>query len=349
MPLHFDPTRTLTLRNAFSRAFAGRFRRLGAELSKLLVEEDAFGLKKRSFRTQVLTDEALGSLFASNTRWSFLDNPEKLKEFTEWLSEEVDRLIVPEDDRYWEDFITQGWIRGHSRAYEQVASVRGRSVFEAAFGGLKQQFLTTTLGRPETIEKVQILITGAKASITGMAEDLKNQVVRELAEGLTQGDNPKTIARRLNTRLNISKRRSKAIAQTNIIRAHAEGQLNSMEALGVEEVSAAVEWSTAGDNRVCPLCSPLSGVVRSIQKAKGLIPRHVNCRCTWIPANVGESQKTQLRSQAEIRRAFDASVGAERPKREKRTIAEQKLRSTWRGATRKPGRAPKPIIEPVES
>jgi GNAT superfamily N-acetyltransferase len=72
----------------------------------------------------------------------------------------------------------------------------------------------------------------------------------------------------------------------NCIRAHAEGQLTALEAAGVEQVSAAAEYDTTGDGKVCPKCRPLDGVVLTVPEARGMIPRHPRCRCAWKPAVV---------------------------------------------------------------
>jgi len=120
-----------------------------------------------------------------------------------------------------------------------------------------------------------------------------------------------------------------AVARTEIIRTHAEGQLDAFERLGVTEVGVMAEWITADDERVCPLCKSLDGVVLKVKEARGLLPRHTNCRCAWTPANVGEDESKQKRSKSAIQKAIDASYGAESSKR---TIAEQKLLSSWGGA-----------------
>lgn len=105
----------------------------------------------------------------------------------------------------------------------------------------------------------------------------------------------------------------------NCIRAHAEGQLDSFKTLGVEEVGVAVEWATANDDKVCPKCQSLEGIVLKIDEARGLLPRHPGCRCAWIPANVGEVSDAQTRTQAGVEEALeesgidDVSVDSDRP------------------------------------
>jgi len=99
-----------------------------------------------------------------------------------------------------------------------------------------------------------------------------------------------------------------------------------------DELGFAVEWSTAGDEGVCPLCRPLEGIVLTEDEAQGMIPRHEFCRCCWTPANVGEDKSKQKRSQKSIQEAIDKSIIAEIPKGSTRTIAQQKQRSSWAGA-----------------
>jgi SPP1 gp7 family putative phage head morphogenesis protein len=82
--------------------------------------------------------------------------------------------------------------------------------------------------------------------------------------------------------------RATAIAQTEVTRAHAEGQLDSMIKLGVRYVEGIpeVEFTTAGDFRVCRLCGSLAGSRLPIDQARGKIPVHVRCRCAWKAAPI---------------------------------------------------------------
>jgi SPP1 gp7 family putative phage head morphogenesis protein len=121
------------------------------------------------------------------------------------------------------------------------------------------------------------------------------QLSRILTDGLISGVSATTLANEMVRSIgNITRTRAYALARTEIIYAHAEGQLDSFQALGIKEVSAKAEWSTAGDALVCPQCSPMEGVVLTIKEARGLIPLHPNCRCMWIPADVGEKKTGQL-------------------------------------------------------
>jgi len=110
------------------------------------------------------------------------------------------------------------------------------------------------------------------------------------------------------------------------------------------------EWQTAGDERVCPLCEPLDGTVMTIEEARGLIPRHPNCRCMWVPANVGEKvDKKRHWTKAQKETQIDKSLKRELPKKTRagekvpQTVAEAKRRSSWPGKTLRPKRPPKGV------
>jgi DNA topoisomerase-1 len=91
-----------------------------------------------------------------------------------------------------------------------------------------------------------------------------------------------------------------------------------MENLGVEKVGVAVEWSVSGLGETalgnpspCPVCAPLEGIVMRLSEAHGLIPRHPNCMCTFVPANVGEDSEDQIDTQSGIERAIRDSLEEE--------------------------------------
>jgi len=182
--------------------------------------------------------------------------------------------------------------------------------------------------------------------LKGVTEAMATSMHRTLMDGLIQGRGPRDVARELNRSVDgIGKVRARTIARTETIRAHAEGQLDALKNLGVEEVGVMVEWSTAGDDRVCPLCADMEAVVLKIDEARMLIPRHPNCRCAWIPANVGEPTKGQVRGKSRIDSAVDRSVRSEKPRAD--SAAQARRLSTWAGAdTRVRKRRPRSKVPP---
>lgn len=247
---------------------------------------------------------------ANNERWRFNTTPEQLQAFKEWLKTQVEYYITGmSDEQLWNKFIESGFKKGAGRAFDDTKPQTQWTEAEGAFyAGTKDQFLRSAFGQPESVEKVQLLAARTFEELKGMSADLQTKVGRILVDGLTKGDGPVAIAREMGKQLELSRTRAETIAQTELIRAHAEGQLSGLEELGVEEVGVMVEWSTAADDRVCDLCEPMEGIVLKIEEARGMIPRHPRCRCAFTPANVGEPTDDQKRGKRKIVKAVKVSA-----------------------------------------
>jgi SPP1 gp7 family putative phage head morphogenesis protein len=335
--LKSDPTRTLMLRRRFVSEFIKRFNILRRKVLDLVIREDAFALKQVN-KNPFLSNEN-GQVL--NTRWRFLTDSQKVSEFRVWLETQIQEDILTTtagnlDDAYYQAFVEEGYRKGAGRVFSDVRKPALATTPEqlAFFEGTKEEFLRQSFAHPIAIDKIKLLTGRVFTDLKGVTDTLATQMTRVLADGLSQGLGPRDVGRNLANRINkIGKARATTIARTEIIRAHAEGQLDSLEKLGVTKVGVMVEWSTAGDNRVCPRCEPMEGVVFSIKEARGLIPLHPNCRCSHIPANVGEDTSKQKRGEVEVEKAIRKSVKAHIPKRSKRTIAEQRKLTPFGGKT----------------
>ncbi|MDB4786195.1 minor capsid protein [bacterium] len=307
-PLKADPTRTATLRRMFQTAMRNRFYRLKGKILRLIVDEDVFGLKPKNRSP------------AQNTRFAARTDPEKVVAFRKWLQKQIDADIIPPElpkdteKLFWNDFVEKGYRKGAGRAFDdvKVPAIQQNLDF---FNGTKEEFLRQSFAKPQSINKIKLLVGRVYTDLKGVTDVMASQLSRELAEGFAAGQNPRQIAKNINNRIDkIGITRARTIARTEVIRSHAEGQLDTLEDLGVKEVGVAVEWSTAGDDRVCPQCQPMEGVVLKMKEARGTIPLHPNCRCAYIPANVGEDKKGQKRSKTAIEKAQRKSIQAEHPK-----------------------------------
>lgn len=295
----------------------------------------------------------------ANARFKFNARPERIEEFRKWLATQVQDEILGDTNSneaaWWDKFIAEGYRQGAGRAFDDTKKPYARGYAKAGGGvsdfykGTKYQFLQSSFAQPETVEKVQLLASRVFTELKGVTDTMSQKITRDLTEGLSRGDNPYTIAKQLASGVDsVGEVRARAIARTEIVRAHNEGQLDALEGLGVEEVGVMVEWSTAMN--ACKLCTPLEGVTITLKEARGMLPRHVNCRCSWIPANVGESTKGQVRGKQNIEKAIDESVEAELPKTKPRTLEEQKEKTSWQGVDKNitPER-PKPVVSPMGS
>lgn len=78
-------------------------------------------------------------------------------------------------------------------------------------------------------------------------------------------------------------KRADLIASTEVTRAYAEGNRIAYRDSGVVEQ---IEWRTAADELVCPICGPLAGkrdVLDGDFGGVGIPPAHPRCRCWIVP------------------------------------------------------------------
>jgi len=306
----------------------------------------------------------------ANARFQFLTDEGKLKAFRLWLALQMNDIFMLDaaerlPDTFWYEYAVLGYQKGAGRAFEDTQK-RAREAFGgkdvlAGFAGTREEFLRQSFAHPVSIERIKLLAGRVFTELQGISGAMDIILTRTLTDGLTQGLSPWVVARDILKNVDgIDKNRARTMVRSELIRAHAEGQLDTLDRLGVEEVGAMVEWSTTGDHKVCPRCRPLNGVVLKIQEARGMIPRHPNCRCAWTPANVGEpltrkittgQTVKQQRSQAEIQRALDRSVAAEIPKKSDRPLSKQKQLTSWTGADTEVSKVrPKSILDgPIDN
>lgn len=337
MPKRLDPTRTTTLRSRYSRDMRRRFNAVRSAVIKAIGELDALGVAP--WRPPKVLNQIVTHQLPEAQAWRFRTNAQKIESFKAWFQELVDENILVVDvqgDPWTAQYVHSAYKQGSIRAYidthrEELADT------PEFYQGSREQFLRSAFTQPERVSKLKFLYSRSFTDLKGITDAMSLQMSRILADGLSKGLGPRTIARNLSRGITaITRTRALTMARTEVIAAHAEGQLDSFEELGVTEVGLMAEWSTAGDDLVCPLCEPLDGVVMTVREARGTLPRHPNCRCAWIPANVGEKEKGQKRG-GKAKTAIRKSVKAELPKRTRagetvpQTVKEGKRRSTWAG------------------
>ena len=314
-PQRLDPTRTTLLRKQLARTMTARIRSLKSDIIALLTEEDAFGLKIK-----------LG--VTANNRWRFETSAEKVAKFNEWLQEKINEKVIGPSRDNIDRFIRDGYVKGARRAYRGVRAKSNLFTSGEQQIGSEQEFFRLNRGDTERLKHIQ---GRTFRDLQGVTDAMAKQMTDVLSDGLLRGLPPEEIARNLNQRIDkIGINRATMIANDEVIRAHAEGALDVMEAMGEENITVSAEWRTAGDARVCPLCAPLEGQIIPIKKARGMFPRHPRCRCSPVPIN----EKADGRR---LRKAINRSVKAELPKslkKKSRTAKAARRRSRWVGSGR---------------
>ena len=293
-----DPTRTTALRSVFSNEMKRRFVELTRVIVKAIDERDCFGLKRSKVHALQVTPPGYEA-------FAFARNQEKMEAFMKWLQEQVDKgmLSVGEYkqigtaiEKAWTDlYILDSYKRGIIRARMEMRKAGYDVPSIEDTGGVMM-----SMGMPMHIDRLGLLFTRAFNELKGITDAMDAQISRILAQGLADGDGPLLLARKLVSVINgqgigelgitdalgrfiPAMRRAELLARTEIIRAFTEAALQEYKNWGVEGVNVQAEWRTAGDDRVCSICSSMEGQVFTLEEASGKIPAHPACRCIFLP------------------------------------------------------------------
>lgn len=274
--LRGDPTRTMMIQSRWMGDIGKRFRKIRGEIFRLVVKDNAFGLDK--------------GVTVNQSDFTFMTDDRKLSAFQLWFSERISEGVLTVDgmgEPWTQEYVQAAYTKGARRAFTQVnqgSYAVGGASEAAAMAGAEAEFIRA-LSAPESISKVRLMATRSFEELRGVSSAMGQQMNRVMADALSQGWGARKTAREMNLRVaGITQKRAMLIARTETVYAHAEGQLDSFEKLGVEEIGVEAEWSTAGDDRVCPKCAAMEGKTFKPSEAHGLIPAHVNCRCAWLPS-----------------------------------------------------------------
>jgi hypothetical protein len=274
-----DPSRTITLRKAFLREYRKRARLVRAELTSLIKSQDDYTLGFFDASSFFQTTNPFGAL---------------------WVNE----------------FIEKAHRKGMERAYSDVRR-RMQVQSPGIFAATQREFISAISKKQETSLSFTLMMEVANESVNNIVSKLSADIRRAVFYGTLQELTPRQLNQSF---VQIFQKAEKAITKvvrTEVVRAHAEGQLDMLEFMDVQEIVALVEWTTA--DKPCSLCSAMAGTVFTVKEARGLIPRHPNCMCSWIPAS-------RKRSQERIKQAIRRSVKLQYPK-----ARNLKMVSGWPG------------------
>jgi len=274
-----DPTRTLTIRKEYSSQAFNRWRATKGLIRAGIVDRDVFGLKD-------------GTSFA---RFGTGPTNEQVNAFMQWFRGVVNEDILetsnrdqpPQIDQHWMgQFIRKAYAQGVQRSRQETKKVaperlnqgqqQGSASEEAAAAAAGVAALLTLAPHDDGLDDA---FSRAWSELQNVAEATENEARRVLFEELPAGLTKQELADIINERLDkVAILRSRRLARTEVIRTHANAELNELERLGIQEVGAEIElvFTTAMDPHVCPQCRRLEGQRFSIQEARGVIPVHPN-------------------------------------------------------------------------
>jgi len=226
-PARIDPSRTKTLRDKFRREFLRRFEKLKRLINDLVITEDAFGIAPASKNTSRIAFDTTGLVgnITQNNRWRFRTDSEKLQLFGVWLSQQISEEIIQDteiatiEDAYWYSYVWEGYQRGVGRIFTDLNKLSSITEdISDVFVGSKKEFLRQSFSHPVSVERVKQVASRVLTDLKGVTDAMEAQIKRELIDGLTQGLQPKEVARRLNDRVDkIGKTRANTIAQTECL------------------------------------------------------------------------------------------------------------------------------------
>lgn len=274
-PLKLDPSRTVSLRGSFARDIRRRFAALAKAVEKYLDDDDSLGLKR---------SEVVRSLL-SNAEGDLSDSASKLAAFQQWFRTKAKELALGDVDTPWvATYLKQAYTKGLTRGYDQVNKKKRIFQDEDVFSTSKTNWTLSNIRSKAVLDKLSVLTARTVSKLESYITELDSELTRKLSEVLLKKDPPKGFGKELAKLVNeFIINRDVRLANTEVMKAHSEAQLDAYERLGITEVSLEVEWVTAEDSRVCSRCAEKSGRRYTIAEARDLLPFHPNCRCIWVP------------------------------------------------------------------
>jgi SPP1 gp7 family putative phage head morphogenesis protein len=112
--------------------------------------------------------------------------------------------------------------------------------------------------------------------IVDLSDTKLNKVRDALIDAFQKGSTLNQFARNIEPVVE-DKDRAMVIARTETVKASAEAYLDRC----IEDGISTVRFVAIGDNKLCPTCNDLNGRIFNIHDARGKIPLHPNCRCSW--------------------------------------------------------------------
>ena len=189
----------------------------------------------------------------------------KLKEDIKWhihegINEEDNNLKLSE------------WINFDYLKYKQeVLKFIREDNFSLLQGNTKLDFALGKLNKNQIEQLREVLLNNFEnnGTIYQIAEDIKKLGFKSVYTINNKGEKKLILDKSI---------RPMAIARSESTRVAAEGLLENYRSKDIKEVRFLASIS----QRTCPICESLNGNIFSINEAQGLLPIHVNCRCSFI-------------------------------------------------------------------
>lgn len=310
----YDPTHTISLRNAFVREMTHKFSALTSLINRAIIEEDCFALQKGSGGFKLAGYATMHT--PGRHAFDFPRTGDKVAAFMRWLGKqedagvlEVTHALQPGEavEQAWTNrYILSAYQKGIAKARKALnKKSKGKIPTVEASGGIDAVFNSI----PIHADRLGLLFTRVFSDLQGITNAMDSQIGRILATAMAEGKGPREIATLLVKtikgpsgglgitdklgRFIPAKRRAEMLARTEIIRAHHQATIQEYRNWGEEGVVVKAEWQTTEDGRVCSECAALNGKIFELDVIEGMIPYHPNCRCLALPLDVTEEKRSK--------------------------------------------------------
>lgn len=295
-----DPTGTTAVRKEYEADLVRRFREIKQLIFEAMVNLDVLGLSRGSVQKSVqaqmfervfapAADAMITDAVAKPQpkQFAFGTSDAKVSAFMEWLYQQERAGILEVQQgttmasagrSQWQNkYIDTAYRKGMRDAGEEIAK-GGRGAKPTA------ESIRLGFSQPIHADAVGLIYTRSFRELEGITDEMDRRISRVLANGMAEGRGPMDVARDMMDEVEeIGIKRARLLARTEITNAHAEASLNSYEEAEIEGVRVMAEFTTAGDDEVCPECEELEGQEFELDEARGMIPVHPNCRCAFLP------------------------------------------------------------------
>lgn len=235
------PAQMSTRQRKYGQKLRGRFGAIAAEIRRGIIERDIFGLKESSGTERLASDFNPDDLTPSGFR--FGDDARNHRMFMAWLREQERQGVLSAISRGDNVYVRRAADDGVRWADQQLR----KKGFDVPTSGPD---VNVTFNAPVNANKLRLLYERNFDLLEGITTDVAKEISRTLSEGLSQGQNPRTIARTLTGRIDsVGKYRATVMARHEIMYAHNEFAKDRFQRFDVERVKIL-------GSSPCPVCQP---------------------------------------------------------------------------------------------
>lgn len=271
----FDPTKTHAIRKRFKTEFQKRWVALTKLTTQAIMNKDLLGIE-------------------GHTAQSIMYGGDKIKTFQEWIDKALNQIVFDNNGRWVDPYL----INTHAHAM-QTSKI---PVFGSTYHDVSKS--------------LPLLISSTKVEFKGIMEVASQQASRQVFNGLMARSQASKIARDVSAVIKSVGQRTNGLVDFMVVKTFNESLLDVFEHAGVKQVGVIpehvptkitqdaaskrkrsnvfkstfksraqfqeVDVLTAGDAKVCKVCQSIAdNGPYSMAEARGLIPAHNFCRCSF--------------------------------------------------------------------